>query len=202
MGLRNKKKKIMRDKIIDAASELFFLNGYENTTTDQIAQKADIGAGTLYNYFKSKAEIFMEIFAEEFEDDEAIVEIKEYSIECVADIILSYVIVHIEKIMNFNKNILKDLIVATFGMHKKNPKLFRKLIDMDYKMMDKFSVLLDRLKEKKILSDEINTKDAVELIYSAMAYEFFIYLYEDDKNIDEIKENIRRKVKLILTSRK
>ncbi|MDQ2086242.1 TetR/AcrR family transcriptional regulator [Herbivorax sp. ANBcel31] len=202
MGLRSEKKKVIREKILKAASELLLINGYENTTTDQIAEKAGIGVGTLYNYFKSKADIFIEVFAEEFEDDENIIEIKEYSIECISDIILSYGMIHIKKVMNFNKNILKDLVVAAFGMYKKNPKLFRKLIDMDYKMMDKFALMINSLKDKNILSHEVNTKDVVELIYSAMAYEFFIYLFEDDKDIDEIKENIRRKVKLILGTAK
>ncbi|TYQ18002.1 UNVERIFIED_CONTAM: TetR family transcriptional regulator [Acetivibrio alkalicellulosi] len=198
MGLRSEKKIIIREKILKAASQLLLINGYENTTTDQIAQKAGIGAGTLYNYFKSKADIFIEVFAEEFEDDENTIEIKEYNIDCATDIILSYGMSHIGKIMNFSKNILKDLTVAAFGMYKKNPRLFRKMIDMDYKMMDKFSLLINQLKEKNVLSHDINTKDAVELIYSAMSYEFLIYLFEDDKNIDEVEENIKRKVKIIL----
>ena len=43
-----------RSKILDAARQLFTENGFEATTTREIAHAADIATGTLFNYFASK----------------------------------------------------------------------------------------------------------------------------------------------------
>lgn len=51
---RERKKEETRDRILKAAFKLFVQNGFENTTIDQIADMADIGKGTFYNYFSSK----------------------------------------------------------------------------------------------------------------------------------------------------
>lgn len=54
---RNKQKKL--DRITAAASELFAERGVDEVTTQEIADKADIGAGTLFLYAKSKGELLL-----------------------------------------------------------------------------------------------------------------------------------------------
>ena len=49
-----------RDKIIDAGFELICENGYHNTNTAEIAKKAGVSTGIVYQYFKDKYDIFME----------------------------------------------------------------------------------------------------------------------------------------------
>lgn len=50
-----------RVEIVRAAAQVFSLRGYAGTTTKDIAVAADIGESTLYNYFKSKRDIFIAI---------------------------------------------------------------------------------------------------------------------------------------------
>jgi AcrR family transcriptional regulator len=47
-----------RQVIIDAASSLFIEQGYHATSMRQIAERADIALGGIYNHFASKEEIF------------------------------------------------------------------------------------------------------------------------------------------------
>lgn len=47
-----------RQQIIDAARELFIRHGYTETTVSLIAERAGLPVSSLYNYFKSKDEIF------------------------------------------------------------------------------------------------------------------------------------------------
>lgn len=42
---------------MNTALELFALHGYESTTINQIAKKANISKGLLYNYFESKEDL-------------------------------------------------------------------------------------------------------------------------------------------------
>jgi TetR/AcrR family transcriptional regulator len=50
-----------RKEIIDAAQDLFLSKGFENTTMEEIAEKAEFGKPTLYAYFKSKDEILFRV---------------------------------------------------------------------------------------------------------------------------------------------
>lgn len=49
-----------RTDILASARALFKENGFHNTKMEDIAQKAGVGKGTLYEYFKNKQEIFDE----------------------------------------------------------------------------------------------------------------------------------------------
>lgn len=46
-----------KNKIIKAALHLFTKKGIKSTTTKELAQKAGIAEGTIYNYFKNKEDI-------------------------------------------------------------------------------------------------------------------------------------------------
>lgn len=58
---RELKKAQTRQKIAEAAVELFGLHGYETTTVQQIAERAAVAKGTFFNYFNSKEELMMEL---------------------------------------------------------------------------------------------------------------------------------------------
>ena len=47
-------RKRSEEKILNTALELFATNGYKNTSISEIARKAEISKGLMYNYFESK----------------------------------------------------------------------------------------------------------------------------------------------------
>ena len=51
---RERKKTEARRRIYEAAVHLFLEKGFEATTVDQIAGRADVGKGTVFNYFPHK----------------------------------------------------------------------------------------------------------------------------------------------------
>lgn len=51
-----------RSLIMDTALVLFAENGYRATTMSQIADRADISKGLIYNYFDNKEELMVQIF--------------------------------------------------------------------------------------------------------------------------------------------
>ena len=54
---RNKQEKL--ERIVAAATELFAERGVADVTTQEIADKADIGAGTLFLYARTKGELLL-----------------------------------------------------------------------------------------------------------------------------------------------
>ncbi len=59
VGRRERNKQEKLDRITAAARELFTERGVDEVTTQEIADKADIGAGTLFLYAKSKGELLL-----------------------------------------------------------------------------------------------------------------------------------------------
>jgi AcrR family transcriptional regulator len=59
VGRRERNKQDKLDRITAAASELFAVHGVDEVTTQQVADKADIGTGTLFLYAKTKGELLL-----------------------------------------------------------------------------------------------------------------------------------------------
>lgn len=53
---------VRKQQIMKKAKELFAEKGYHSVTVDQVAEACDVAKGTLYLYFDSKADLFIEIF--------------------------------------------------------------------------------------------------------------------------------------------
>lgn len=49
------------DRILNASSRIFLKNGFEKTTVEAIAIEAKVGKGTIYEYFDSKENLFVEM---------------------------------------------------------------------------------------------------------------------------------------------
>jgi AcrR family transcriptional regulator len=64
-GRRERNKEQTRKKIVAAALQLFNAKGYDATTTKQIAKKAGIAEGTVFNYFETKDDIALHFFEQE-----------------------------------------------------------------------------------------------------------------------------------------
>jgi AcrR family transcriptional regulator len=62
-GLRSRKKTKTREVIEDAALTLFAEQGYDSTTLEQIAERADISTATFFHYFRGKADVVLSGYA-------------------------------------------------------------------------------------------------------------------------------------------
>jgi AcrR family transcriptional regulator len=59
--LRSRKKQRTRAAINDAALDLFIEKGFEATTVDEIAERAEVSKATFFRYFATKAEVIFTI---------------------------------------------------------------------------------------------------------------------------------------------
>ena len=56
-----KEREMRKEQILESALNVFKTTGLDGTTMDEIAKQADFGKATLYYYFSSKEEIFIEL---------------------------------------------------------------------------------------------------------------------------------------------
>jgi AcrR family transcriptional regulator len=68
LGLRERNKADKLQRIRQAAYELFTEKGYDDTTTREIARRADVGLGTLFSYASDKRDLLFLIFNAEMEE--------------------------------------------------------------------------------------------------------------------------------------
>lgn len=66
-GLRERKKRETRQRIADMAMGLFMMRGFDNVTVAEVARAADVSVNTVFNYFGTKEDLFMDRW-EEVED--------------------------------------------------------------------------------------------------------------------------------------
>jgi AcrR family transcriptional regulator len=64
-GRRQQNKEATQRRIVSAALALFESKGFERTTTKQIAKRAGIAEGTVFNYFETKEDIALFFFEQE-----------------------------------------------------------------------------------------------------------------------------------------
>ena len=67
-GKREQNKERTKERILEAALQLFREKGIEGTTTKEISKKAGIAEGTLFNYFKTKEDLALYFFQKETAD--------------------------------------------------------------------------------------------------------------------------------------
>ena len=60
---REAKKAQSRVRILDAAREIFFRDGFMEANLDDVARGAGVAKGTLYRYFENKAELYVAVLA-------------------------------------------------------------------------------------------------------------------------------------------
>ena len=61
-GSRAQERPAKRDRLIDAASQLFYEQGVERTTIADIAAAADVPAGNVYYYFKAVSYTHLDVY--------------------------------------------------------------------------------------------------------------------------------------------
>ena len=61
---REERKALQRGRILEAAREIFFRDGFVAANLDEVALSASVAKGTLYRYFESKGDLYVALLAE------------------------------------------------------------------------------------------------------------------------------------------
>ena len=66
-GLRERQRSKRRDAMLRAAAAIFAETGFEQARLEDIAERAEVSVGTIYNYFSSKFDLLLAMYREDRE---------------------------------------------------------------------------------------------------------------------------------------
>ncbi|MFH2002083.1 MAG: TetR/AcrR family transcriptional regulator [Planctomycetota bacterium] len=83
MNWRQKQKEKLREHLFEISLELFKEQGYEQTTVQQITEKASVAKGTFFNHFPSKEHVVVEWYNRL--TDESLAQVKKRGFSCAKE---------------------------------------------------------------------------------------------------------------------
>jgi len=195
-GLRERKKRLRLQRIIDVSHQLFVSKGFQNTTIQDIADEAEIGLGTLYLYAKGKEDLLVLVFREHLlQMTESAFEIINPK-DTIIDQLMTFFGVHIDYHKEdhlLSRTVLKELSFPT------NPTRLHDIELIFNTAYDKLALLLKRgIKDGK-LSSTLYIGTAASSIFGLYYHllQGFLCGFFTEK---EFKKNLRHALDLLLSS--
>jgi AcrR family transcriptional regulator len=138
----------IEQQIMEAARRLFLHYGFRKTSVDQIAQEAQVGKGTIYNYFKNKEDLFRRVL--EFWKSQA--EQHEASTRPAQSSVYELILHRIQSRISFWRNMLNGAPVTE--------SMMKEMIDIAFSLSDTEQSLQREMEEwmqKGIVQGELDS---------------------------------------------
>jgi len=196
MDRRERKKQATRERIVAAASELFDRQGFAVTTMEDVATRADVGVGTLYNYFGSKDRLLLGVFEGATEEllaaGRTVVEAPgDDPVEAVCQLLSKYV----PLATLFDKAVLREMLAAALTRPTEDVEQFTSL---DLRLAGSIGELLAALQARGHLAANLDLEAASIALYGALTLPVLLFLGVADMEASAIEAMVRRQVRLIL----
>ncbi|HWU32728.1 MAG TPA: TetR/AcrR family transcriptional regulator [Marmoricola sp.] len=191
VGRRERNKQDKLERITAAATELFAEHGVDEVTTQQIADKADIGTGTLFLYAKSKGELLLLVqnssYAHALTVGKAAAEALPDALDAVMAIIGPVVECNRIQIDN-GRTYLREIV---FGDPEE--PYHRDALSLSVQTEEAIATVLQR-------DGRIVPEDAVTLAHvtSAIAFLSMAATINAERTVEEILQEIRSQVRVLL----
>ena len=191
VGRRERNKQEKLERITAAAAELFAEHGVDEVTTQQIADKADIGTGTLFLYAKNKGELLLLVqnsgYVKALVEGRAAAERTSDVLDAVMAIIRPVVECNRIRIDN-GRTYLREIV---FG-DPEEPH-HREALTLTLQTEEAIATVLQR--GKRISADDAG---ALAHIVSAIMFVSMAATVNIALSVDEVLEDIRRQVSVLL----
>jgi AcrR family transcriptional regulator len=196
-GVREKKKEALRQQILQAAKDCFLTDGFAETTIVDIAKRANIGVGTLYNYFPSKALLFIESYYRDMGNPKDKLEeiLRKYS-DNPALTVVHIIEVYMEPYCTLEKNTLRELLHVFMDSLAKHQELGEFVTASKFTFVDFIARILEAYQQKGILDPDIHPKDGAFCIYSIISTQTLFFIIDDNITFQTMQDNILRQSKL------
>ncbi|GMQ56420.1 hypothetical protein AN1V17_08130 [Vallitalea sediminicola] len=199
MGLREKKKQRTRKAILDYSKQRFIEDGYKKVTTAEIASALEIGEGTIFNYFNSKGQLFIECLVET-------VKMENYNFNSITimneeDIVkevVNFIEAYLNSFKKLDSSLLKEYISVLYDVSnrvKSNECVMQFIDEFFLTLLNK---LLDSFKTLEWFNIDIDNENISLCVMGCIITQFTFYVYDESYTYEHMITKIQRLVSLIL----
>ncbi|WP_158454052.1 TetR/AcrR family transcriptional regulator [Paenibacillus durus] len=193
-GRRERKKQVIRERILEEARKLFFTRNFSMVSMSDVADAADIGVGTIYNYFSSKTVLLLTLLREDIQPtehgEEAVTQYQNMKPEEVALRIAEDVLVLFDR---YGKPFWKEVFGAALGPEGPDLHIMESFINYNPALYAVFMQLLEERGEKSE-----DAKMLVESVYCIIIVHTVTHLFKEESNSSDVLSTLRRNLKFIL----
>lgn len=182
-SVKKKKGALTKEKIIQAARNLFYQKGYDSTTTANIAKEVGVSEATLYKYFKSKMALLLSTVKPE---PISTMEMTNYQILTNQQLLNVWTNELIEKV--FHNRPQYSII---FSESPKHPELSEQYIANMYSMTNVDQELINRMNKGELPKIDLILFQ-VGIIGSFLAMITHMQIYEPNLTLNKVPPNIRQ----------
>jgi len=198
--MRELKKSRTKENLLRAAKELFLEQGYQKTTTSAIARRAETGDGTLFNYYASKAELFL---AAMLPASDAEMEGPARKTNVARDIcttITKRLCSHVKPFTWAGKKLLKDYMGAVYQLSEPDGQAAMAAIRAYDSIVSKgIEHLLQDFQSQGRLKPEFELDTAVSCLYAMTVHLMNLYILEEGMTFAQFEKSLEHHVRFALT---
>lgn len=189
-----------QERMLKAAHSLFSTKGFSGTSVKEIAGQAEVSEVSAARTYPSLMDLFIDSFSEGFiqQLETTSVEVHPSTNQKPAEMIYTYLWNRMKEFTSMDKSVFKEMMNSLFPAMENDAENRRKMIGIDFMLVDEMIVLLNDMKEKKLLSEGFNANQAAEIIYSSLAFEFLLYVYEEEVSLEMFLDGVKKKLDFII----
>jgi AcrR family transcriptional regulator len=196
-GGRRQRQKVDRERrIVAAARRLFDRKGFAETSMGEVAARAGLAVGTLYNYFPSKEQLLLAISRS---DTEQLVKIGERVLADPPDdpveAIVTFTEVMVHGITAGERRLWRELFVASIAAPE---TLGARMFALDMRLIAQLSAMIDRLKERGMVDASVDSSRAAGLFYGICLTWAIAFATRADVTIETMRAEIAESVRVTI----
>jgi AcrR family transcriptional regulator len=196
-GIRQKRRAKTQAAILRATAALITKKGFAETSVEDIARRAEVGVGTVYNYFGSKNALLLALMQRDTEDllkggEAVLAQSGEKPESVLTDLFWVYAHGFLGR---YERKMLREVFAVAFYQPE---ELGRELTRLDYQLMGQVGRLIERFQRHGVLKESLPVEPAALVLYAAFAIAVIMYLQYEEMSLDSVRAQIALSIGLIL----
>lgn len=196
-GVRQKKRIKTQAAILRAAASLITKKGFVHTSIEDIARRAEVGVGTVYNYFGSKNGLLLGLMQRDTKDllqegETVFAQPRDKPETVFTELFWIYARGFLGR---YERKMLCEVFAASFYQPE---ELGQELTRLDYQLMGQVGELIKRFQQEGDLRKSLPVKQASLVLYAVFAVAVIMYLQYKEMPLESVHAQLAASIELIL----
>jgi AcrR family transcriptional regulator len=174
--------------ILEAALALMSRHGFDATTMEAVAERAEVSVGTLYNHFDSKGALLLGALASVTDD------VVEKSAAIVDDpgpdaraAIRRLMLLYVDSLGQLDRDLLRTAMSLTFMAP---PDVSAQVARLDMSLIERISMLVARLQERGSITTKLPKESIAIALYGTFAIAMMVWMVMPGSDLASLRRSL------------